>query len=956
MSSQESVIQSLLRETLESSLSPEEACRECPEMLPELLSRLAEVKRVEIDLDAFFPAEHVRADFDAKGALSRADILPRIPGYESEATIGYGGMGVVYRARHLTLNRHVAIKMLLAGGYAGPQELSRFKLEAESVAALCHPNIVQVFDAGECEGHPYFTMELVEGGSLAQTLAGVPQPAKVSAERVATLARAVQFAHAAGIVHRDLKPSNILVAADGTLKIADFGLARRAADDDSRAPLTIPGLRMGTPSFMSPEQAMGTGNAYNPSVDIYALGAILYELLTGRPPFRGEDPTETLRQVIADEPVPPSRLNSKTPRDLETICLKCLQKDPQRRYPTAGDLADDIDRFLSGTPIRARPVSAFERSAKWMRRRPAATALIATLTIAAGAAIATGLWMQRVASTRRTEAAIREHGARDAIESALSLVRDLRGGQRWTEAHNIIDSATTRLGDAASPTLEARLAVVALDLQTAQELDRIRQNYPEPAPGGFDYISPAKAYQALFARIGIGGGVPTEVAARAVRDSAIREQLLVALDNAAFLALVVQLWSDEERYLTIARLADPDPWRDRFRDSKAWRDRESLLGLIRDARSSGLTVPPHQLAIIAVLLSGLGASAETIAILRDALYRYPSDFWINHELANALDHAGQPAEACQFHRAALAVRPDNYNVWNALGTELEAAQGPPEAIVAYRKARDLNPHLFDAWQNLIRCLSLSGRFEEARAELGRASSFFPDKASELGSSRLHWELARRFAARKDWRASADAYAQATQNSYAYDGEAWFEYTAMLLLAGDVEDYRRARERMLEQSNKGLQRPFLTVRAYTLMPGAVGDFSKPAEIAAEELQQSGSQHWSLTQQGAILCRTARAGDAVPLLERSIEADPKPASAILNWLWLAHAQHLLGHPVPARQWFDKAASWLDEQEAAMSTNGWVLPTHIHNWLEAQILRREVAAELGVAAPRGGAAPAP
>jgi serine/threonine-protein kinase len=237
-------------------------------------------------------------------------------------------MGVVYRARHLKLKRTVALKMMLSGAYATAQELARFIREAEAVAGLEHPHIVQVHDVGELEGRPYFTMEFIDGGSLAQSLAGTPQAAARSARLIGTLAGAVEFAHQHGIVHRDLKPANILLTGQGTPKIADFGLARCA---DAGPELTRSGVRVGTPSYMAPEQAAGHVSAIGPSADVYALGAILYEMLTGRPPFRAATAVETERQVIADEPVPPARLNSKVPRDLETICLKCLQKDPQRR-------------------------------------------------------------------------------------------------------------------------------------------------------------------------------------------------------------------------------------------------------------------------------------------------------------------------------------------------------------------------------------------------------------------------------------------------------------------------------------------------------------------------------------------------------------------------------------------------------------------------------------------------
>ena len=219
------------------------------------------------------------------------------------------------------------------------------------MASLRHPNVVQVYDVGDHEGWPYFTMELLEGGTLAQALSGTPHPSRHAAELLTTLAEAMQAAHQGGIVHRDLKPANILLAADSTPKIADFGVARHF---DQEAALTLSGARIGTPSYMAPEQVIGKAGTIGPAADIYALGALLYEMLTGRPPFRAETARETERQVIGDEPVPPAQLNPKVPRDLETICLKCLHKDPQRRYLTAAALAADLNRFQRNEPIAAR--------------------------------------------------------------------------------------------------------------------------------------------------------------------------------------------------------------------------------------------------------------------------------------------------------------------------------------------------------------------------------------------------------------------------------------------------------------------------------------------------------------------------------------------------------------------------------------------------------------------------
>jgi serine/threonine protein kinase/predicted RNA polymerase sigma factor len=326
---------------------------------------------------------------------------PAIPGFEILDILGRGGMGVVYKARQLRLNRLVALKMILAGPHAGPEELNRFRREAEAVAQLQHPHIVQIHEIGEHDGRPYCALEFVDGGTLAQQLAGTPLPPRQAAALAETLARAVHAAHEKNIIHRDLKPANVLLTPGGVPKLTDFGLAKRLDVDTAH---TQSGAIMGTPSYMAPEQAAGSTGQIGPRTDVYALGAILYEMLTGRPPFRGASVLDTLEQVRRDDPVAPRQLQPKLPRDLETICLKCLQKEPGKRYASALELADDLARFLKGEPIRARPIPGWERGLKWSRRRPALAFLIFVLAVPIPVSLImmVGLWRQ--ATTARDEA------------------------------------------------------------------------------------------------------------------------------------------------------------------------------------------------------------------------------------------------------------------------------------------------------------------------------------------------------------------------------------------------------------------------------------------------------------------------------------------------------------------------------------------------------------------------
>jgi serine/threonine protein kinase len=311
--------------------------------------------------------------------------MPTVPGYEILSELGRGGMGVVYRAQQVGMQRIVALKMLLAGAHATMRDQARFQREAETIAALVHPGIVQVYEIGVSGGLPYLAMELVEGGNLASHLQTATFKPPEAAELVEHLARAIQVAHERGVIHRDLKPANILLASAPTAadsgarptvpKITDFGLAKWL---DHGADLTRPGVVAGTPGYMAPEQAASRPEEVGPAADIFALGAIFYELLAGRPAFHGATPLETVEQVRMADPVPPSRLKAGLPRDLETICLKCLEKNPARRYRTAGDLADDLRHFLNSEPIRARRVGELERLWLWSRRRPTVAALLLT--------------------------------------------------------------------------------------------------------------------------------------------------------------------------------------------------------------------------------------------------------------------------------------------------------------------------------------------------------------------------------------------------------------------------------------------------------------------------------------------------------------------------------------------------------------------------------------------------
>ncbi len=324
--------------------------------------------------------------------------------YEIVREIARGGMGVVFQARQVTLNRPVALKMILAGQLADETDIRRFYTEAEAAANLDHPGIVPIHEVGQHDGQHYFSMGFVEGQSLSQRISSGPLPAREAAELMRRVAEAIQYAHERGVIHRDLKPANILLDKSGNPRVTDFGLAKKVQGDSG---LTGSGQIMGTPSYMPPEQAGGKRGEVGPPADVYALGATLYCLLSGRPPFQAGSVMDTVLQVIGDEPVAPRRLNPSVPRNLETVCLKCLEKDPARRYRSAAALGEDLRRFLAGEPISARPVGRAERAWRWSRRNPLAAALITLVVVltTAGTATITALWLRAETQRRAAVAA-----------------------------------------------------------------------------------------------------------------------------------------------------------------------------------------------------------------------------------------------------------------------------------------------------------------------------------------------------------------------------------------------------------------------------------------------------------------------------------------------------------------------------------------------------------------------
>jgi serine/threonine-protein kinase len=689
-------VQQLLDQLLNSDATPEMVCASCPELLPVVRNRWRQMRRLRADLDFLFPSPEAPTPQLAEGVGP-----PQIPGYEVEAVLGRGGMGIVFRARHLRLNRRVALKMALGCAYCGPRELERFQREAEAVARLRHPNLVQIYDIGDADGRPYFTMEYVEGGSLSQKLADTPQPARQAAQLVATLAGAMQEAHATGIIHRDLKPANILLTADGTPKISDFGLAR--VEDGAR--LTQTGVPVGTPSYMAPEQAQGQRDGVGPAVDVYALGAILYELLTGRAPFRAETVAATLQQVLAEEPVRPSRLNPRVPRDLETICLKCLQKEPGRRYRAAADLAADLERFLKHEPIQARPPGRLERCLRWVRRRPAAAGLLAAvvLLVAAGAVGAWLVYQQRNASHARqiqTDQQVRAvvERARGVLEEGWQAADPAKLTEARAEGNRAVDIA--RSGGASAAVQQQAEAFLA---DAALRLDRVRKDRallgavldvsaPQDTgdssrdrPGGLLVLAQPSAdeqYAAAFRHWGLDVDRATEVEVverlRQEPDVVVQE-LIAALD--AWMLERRRLKRPEAQWRRLFRVAD--------RLDKSDQHRRLRALLVGDA-------PPRAETVVGLV----GVASPWPALWELArgndwrqLREVQKDIDSTKEpvltvvlLARACAQVGDTAGAEAVLRKAATDRPDQVVLLIALGKLLER-QRLEEAIGYYLAAR-----------------------------------------------------------------------------------------------------------------------------------------------------------------------------------------------------------------------------------------------------------------------------
>jgi tetratricopeptide (TPR) repeat protein len=744
-------------------------------------------------LRPLLPALQLLADLSQSGPRFLSGLLDAPTGTETELgtlgdfrllrEVGRGGMAVVYEAEQISLKRRVALKMLPFAATMDSRRLQRFHNEALAAASLDHPHIVKVHAVGQERAVHFYAMQYIDGitladfireqkgtnpsntgqpsaapeaiantndrthpGGRAQGDAAVARASKstlVAAKateqsgfkdtgyfrNVARLgieaAEALEHAHVLGIVHRDIKPANLMLDGQGKLWVTDFGLARTAAD----AGLTRPGDMLGTLRYMSPEQALANHGLVDHRSDIYALGATLYELLTLQPAVDGEDCQKVRDRVAFEEPLPPRKLNAAIPTDLETIVLKAMSKEPERRYRSAQELADDLHRFLKDEHIQARRPRLYQRAAKWVRRHRLGTAAaVVTLVVLVLAGSAAAWWHQ----LQQAEAARRQENQEQAIAGAVEQAGQLRqtlhgklarpGGvfellnkpgewQAQIQAARIASQRAQGLQAGAEGAASDiwREAIQSLDEDVqkgdaerslALALEKVRLDRSLTVDGQLHRAGALKGYAQAFLPVGLSLKPGQEAAdADRIRSFRINEQLVASLDDWALVAWLEGQKDLHQQLLEVARRADPDPWKDQVRAPGFWKDpatvRKLADGLLAD-RATLAKLSPQVLVLVGSVLEAAGGDAEEW--LRQVQMLYPSDFWLSMNLANLLSKKN-PGEAAGYYRAALAVREQCAAAWNNLGIALLAQGNYSGAILHYQKALQLDPNLAKAHNN-----------------------------------------------------------------------------------------------------------------------------------------------------------------------------------------------------------------------------------------------------------------
>lgn len=664
----------------------------------------------------------------ASAERRRPDPPPIIPDYEILESIGQGAMGVVYRARHVSLDRVVALKMIRSGVAANSDELARFRLEGQAVASLDHANVVQIFDVGEIGGRPYFSQEYVEGGNLKDRLRRGELSPLEAADIVEKIALAIHFAHQRGIVHRDLKPSNVLLTLAEEPKVSDFGLAKRLDEESEQ---TKTGVLIGTPSYMAPEQVNRKHGDIGVATDVYGLGAILYELLTSQAPFAGSSVWDTVSRVCLDDPSPIRTLAKDVPSDLATICHACLEKRPEDRYPSALELAEDLRRFQAKLPIQVRRVSPIRRLSMWAKRKPGIAALLAMLLVgmAVSMVVVSVVWSERskrLASIRRD------------VDAELQQVEDYQSiaansdeidMDAWAEALACARRAETLLGSVPQDDpRHAQVLAAAEDLQRdvrirdfreTLNLIRLRNRHLDQAAITTDELD--RRYRLAFNDFGIDpeSDLSHDIATK-LGDQNL-DWFVYALDEWAQILKSMERVNGQRtgwrRVSQVAEQLDVIDFRKRVRD--AWRKSEpdAFRPLIAEALASSNDLETK--IILASDLRDIGEVDSAIQILEQAYWQVPGDYWVNMDLAILMQMV-EPVrldEALRYAQCAISISPNYAGGYAATGDVLLRQAKYEDAIRLYRRCIELNPSLEPVRNNIAIALIRMDRTEEAYDEL-----------------------------------------------------------------------------------------------------------------------------------------------------------------------------------------------------------------------------------------------
>jgi serine/threonine protein kinase len=661
-------------------------------------------------------------------AVARAEAqLPNIEGFEIESVLGRGGMGIVYKAIQIPLRRPVALKMILDRADASPEHFERFEKEARAVAELNDPHCVQIYAFGQSDGRPYMALEFVEGGSLEQYRQGEPQPAEFAAQTVETLARAMYTAHAAGLVHRDLKPHNVLLTRDRQPKITDFGLVKRHGQDETQ--MTRQGAVMGTASYMAPEQSRGEPDV-GPAVDIHALGGILYCLLTGRPPFLGATVPDTILQVRNQDPIPPSRLRPGIPRDLETICLKCLEKEPHKRYGSARDLADDLANYREGRPIVARPVGPVERGWRWAKRNPwiAGLGTIAAAALLAVAVVSSVMsWRLSVTNTelsvsntqlakKTTEAEIarsKEELQRQKAEEARDDFSELHQ-LSFEGLHDLLYHVDNVMRDD-SVEFEKRVAAIKIAMGSLEKIRKFVEDHP--LAGRDEAIGWQRLGQAYQAAGQLDEALKHFDQAHAIIEQSSQQQPNEPVSKANLAAIL------NTRAQVHERLGNTLLARNYYEEGLKWRLRWAELLPDRDDPKLAVARSHYLIARMHLKLGDSQAALDGFGKCQDWYKKLPSDRLSRRDVMSELASLGLRVGEAQVQRGNMDPAEGLYT--RALA-KYEALGQARNVAVTHVKIGDFymisKENLLKAWEHYRRALDEFQRAWQAkpRSAQGRA--------------------------------------------------------------------------------------------------------------------------------------------------------------------------------------------------------------------------------------------